>query len=156
MKAPAGAVAVGPVLHAWPGAAAAQAVPPSSSVKPPCPVSDDEKYACTREHPAQVGGSPVFGAARQRRYLDTLRRGLEPARHFEMPSVPAVPAEPVLVQVPPGFEGAAHRPSSVGGPIDLFRSAADAIARCRFEPARVNGAPVSGGVQAPVRFAPAK
>ena len=46
---------------------------PNSSVKPACPVSNDEKYAYTPEAPVQVGGSPVYGAARQRRYLDTLR-----------------------------------------------------------------------------------
>jgi hypothetical protein len=60
---------------AWPAILCAQVIP-SSSVKPPCPVAEDEKYGYSAEQPVQVGGSPVFGAARQRRYLDTLR-GLE-------------------------------------------------------------------------------
>jgi hypothetical protein len=59
-----------------PSLAHAGQLPPSSSVKPPCPVAEDERYAYSSEQPVQVGGSPVFGAARQRRYLDTLR-GLE-------------------------------------------------------------------------------
>ena len=41
--------------------------------QPPCPIAEDEQYAYTREQPVQVGGSPLFGAARQRRYLDALR-----------------------------------------------------------------------------------
>lgn len=46
---------------------------PSPAAQPPCVTASDEKYAYTREHPVQVGGSPVYGAARQRRYLDALR-----------------------------------------------------------------------------------
>lgn len=38
-----------------------------------CPVAEDDQYAYTKERPVQVGGSPVYGAARQRRYLDALR-----------------------------------------------------------------------------------
>lgn len=60
---------------AWPASLSAQVIP-SSSVKPPCSVAEDEQYAYSAEQPVQVGGSPAFGAARQRRYLDTLR-GLE-------------------------------------------------------------------------------
>jgi hypothetical protein len=41
--------------------------------QPPCPIAEDEKYAFTPEQPVQVGGSPMYGAARQRRYLDALR-----------------------------------------------------------------------------------
>jgi hypothetical protein len=70
------ALAAGALLLAWPMPAAAQTLPANSSVKPACPVADDEKYAYSTEHAVQVGGSPVFGAARQRRYLDALR-GLE-------------------------------------------------------------------------------
>jgi Gram-negative bacterial TonB protein C-terminal len=55
------------------GVAAAQDSAPNSSVKPPCVVAADEKYAYATEQPVQVGGSPAYGAARQRRYLDALR-----------------------------------------------------------------------------------
>ena len=41
--------------------------------QPACAVSDDAAYAFTKEKPVQVGGMPMFGASRQRRYLDTLR-----------------------------------------------------------------------------------
>ena len=40
---------------------------------PPCEVAEDAAYAYTREQPVQVGGSPMYGAARQRRYLEALR-----------------------------------------------------------------------------------
>ncbi len=68
-------IAIG-ALIGLPSLAHAGQLPPASSVKPPCPVADDDQYAYSSEQPVQVGGSPMFGAARQRRYLDTLR-GLE-------------------------------------------------------------------------------
>ena len=40
---------------------------------PLCEVSTDPQYGFSKERPIQVGGSPVYGAARQRRYLDALR-----------------------------------------------------------------------------------
>lgn len=40
---------------------------------PQCATADDGAYAYTKEQPVQVGGSPMYGAARQRRYLDALR-----------------------------------------------------------------------------------
>jgi hypothetical protein len=70
------ALSIPVLLISSPGAAGNQQVPQVSSVKPPCAVAEDEKYAYMTEQPVQVGGSPVFGAARQRRYLDVLR-GLE-------------------------------------------------------------------------------
>jgi hypothetical protein len=48
--------------------AGAQASGPS-----PCAVSADADYARSPANPARVGGSPLFGGARQRRYLETLR-----------------------------------------------------------------------------------
>ena len=54
-----------------PFSASAQDVP--ASQRPPCEIAQDEAYAYTREQPVQVGGSPMYGAARQRRYLDALR-----------------------------------------------------------------------------------
>ena len=43
------------------------------SQRPPCDVAADETYAYTKERSVQVGGSPLYGASRQKRYLDTLR-----------------------------------------------------------------------------------
>ena len=73
-----------------------------------------------------------------------------------LPEGTAAPAEPVLVQVLIDFDGAVQRPTYVGGPYELFRAAADAVSRWRFEPARLNGAPIANGLLLQVRFAPAK
>src|SRR5918993_2863536 len=40
---------------------------------PQCEVAEDAVYASSREQPVQVGGSPMYGASRQRRYLEALR-----------------------------------------------------------------------------------
>jgi len=40
---------------------------------PLCVVSTEADYARTPANPARVGGSPLFGGARQHRYLETLR-----------------------------------------------------------------------------------
>lgn len=40
---------------------------------PQCETAEDGAYAYSKEQPVQVGGSPMYGAARQRRYLDALR-----------------------------------------------------------------------------------
>jgi hypothetical protein len=66
------------------------------------------------------------------------------------------PTEPVLVQVLIDFDGAVQRPTYAGGPFDLFRAAADAVGRWRFEPARLNGAPIASGVLLQVRFPPGR
>lgn len=44
----------------------------AQSQDPPCVISDDSRYAYSHEQPVQVGGGPRYGAARQRRYLDSL------------------------------------------------------------------------------------
>jgi hypothetical protein len=41
--------------------------------EPLCQVSTDPTYGRSVDNPIAVGGSPVYGAARQRRYLDALR-----------------------------------------------------------------------------------
>src|SRR5688500_3896133 len=51
----------------------AQAGGLSTSQRPPCPEAPDHQYGYTRERAIQVGGSPLYGAARQRRYLESLR-----------------------------------------------------------------------------------
>jgi hypothetical protein len=83
-----------------------------------------------------------------------------PPRPVEMapPALPdgATAAEPVLLQVLIDLDGAIQRPSYVGGPQDLFRAAADAVMRWRFEPGRLNGAAVSTGLLLPVRFTSAR
>jgi hypothetical protein len=48
-------------------------VGPQVSDRTGCAVAEDAAYAYTMEQPVQVGGSPAYGAARQRRYLDALR-----------------------------------------------------------------------------------
>ena len=53
--------------------AVGQAVPPPSAPPQACPVATDAQYGYSKERPVQVGGSPLFGAARQRKYLDALR-----------------------------------------------------------------------------------
>lgn len=41
--------------------------------EPLCKVAADPDYGLTKDRPIQVGGSPMYGAARQRRYLSALR-----------------------------------------------------------------------------------
>lgn len=38
-----------------------------------CAIADEPEFAVTKEHPVQIGGGPMFAAARERRYLDALR-----------------------------------------------------------------------------------
>ena len=45
----------------------------AASQRPPCEISQDAGYGYTPEQAIQVGGSPLYGASRQRRYLDALR-----------------------------------------------------------------------------------
>lgn len=59
------------VLLANPTAAQIGGVP--ASQRPPCGEAPDGQYGYTRDRAIQVGGSPMYGAARQRRYLDMLR-----------------------------------------------------------------------------------
>lgn len=62
------AVTVGAVL-----AAALTASTASAQPDPLCKVSTEPGYGYTKDRPIQVGGSPMYGAARQRRYLSALR-----------------------------------------------------------------------------------
>jgi hypothetical protein len=86
---------------------------------------------------------------------------MAPARTLDTPAAllpdgVAPPDEPVLLQVLIDLDGALQRPTYVGGPQHLFRAAADAVGRWRFDPARINGAPVAMGVLLQVRFSGAK
>lgn len=53
--------------------AEARAQAPAPTSPEPCVASPDPDYARTPANPAKVGGSPLFGAARQRRYLESLK-----------------------------------------------------------------------------------
>lgn len=52
---------------------AARAVAQPAAPLRPCQVAEDPEYGSTPERPAQVGGGQMYGAARQRRYLEALR-----------------------------------------------------------------------------------
>src|SRR5688572_298530 len=45
---------------------------PSSGPAPICRPAPDARYGRTAAHPIQVGGGPMYGSARQRRFLDSL------------------------------------------------------------------------------------
>jgi hypothetical protein len=51
-----------------------------------CPVATDSAYAFTPEQPVQVGGGAMFVAARERRYLDSLRGPAGEAVHYKRTS----------------------------------------------------------------------
>lgn len=62
-----------------------------------CAVSADGDYARTPANPARVGGSPLYGAARQRRYLETLRGpGGEPVTFTRLPAVDSPDGESLI------------------------------------------------------------
>jgi len=52
---------------------ATQQSPPDRSVVPHCATSTDDRYGVAMTTPVQVGGGAMYGPARERRYLDTLR-----------------------------------------------------------------------------------
>jgi hypothetical protein len=51
----------------------ATATPAAAQPDPLCKVAPDADYGYTKDRPIQVGGSPLYGPARQRRYLSALR-----------------------------------------------------------------------------------
>lgn len=79
-----------------------------------CTVSSDPDFARTAEQPARVGGSPVFGGARQRRYLESLR-GPEgqPVRFTRLPAVDAPDGETLIDRYEVTYDG-------LGTPVILF------------------------------------
>ena len=61
-----------------------------ASQVPPCPIADSDTYGYTRDQPVQVGGSAMYAAARERRYLDNLRgREGQPVQYKRLGSTPA-------------------------------------------------------------------
>ena len=71
---------------------------PQADVKSHCGISEDPAYAFTMDQPVQVGGGPMFVAARERRYLDALRGpGGEVVRYRRSGTASAKPnALPIL------------------------------------------------------------
>lgn len=97
---PALVLVLSPLLLA-PGVARAAQPPP-----PPCAVSTDPDYARTAGKPAQVGGSPVFGGARQRRYLESLRGPDGQAlRYTRLPAVDAPDGETLIDRYEITYDG---------------------------------------------------
>ncbi len=95
------------------------AAPPiDRSMVPQCAISTDPNYGVTRSSPVEVGGGPMYGPARERRYLDALRGpdgqpthdGLTKPivlyideYHFTEPRAPAgfVCGQPIGLEIPP-------------------------------------------------------
>ena len=61
-------------------------------------------------------------------------------------------AMPLRLQVLVDFDGMLQHPVYVGGPRNLSDAAMEAIRRWRFEPQRINGAPIAGAAIVQVRF----
>ena len=61
------------IILAVAGRQSPAAPPIDRSMVPQCAVSPDPNYGVTRSSPVEVGGGPMYGPARERRYLDALR-----------------------------------------------------------------------------------
>lgn len=94
IHAPTPVLALTLVLSGSPSAAQA----PQADPKSDCGVSDDPAYGFTMEQPVEVGGGPMFVAARERRYLEALRGpGGEVVRYKRSGTASAKPnALPIL------------------------------------------------------------
>jgi hypothetical protein len=65
----------------------------------------------------------------------------------------ATPGEaPLRLQVLVDFDGMLQHPVYIGGPPDLSNAAMEAIRHWRFEPQRINGAPIAGAAIVQVTF----
>jgi hypothetical protein len=79
------------------------------------------------------------------------------ARVADMPSPTYPPGTaptgaPLRLQVLVDLDGMLQHPAYVGGPSDLSRAAMEAIRHWRFEPQRINGAPIAGAAIVQVMF----
>jgi hypothetical protein len=79
------------------------------------------------------------------------------ARITDMPSPTYPPGSapsgtPLRLQVLVDLDGMLQHPAYIGGPSDLSRAAMEAIRHWRFEPQRINGAPIAGAAIVQVRF----
>lgn len=83
-----------------------RALAQASGPAPLCAVSTDPEYARTPAKPAQVGGSPLFGGARQRRYLESLRGPAgQPVTFKRLPAVDAPDGETLIDRYEVMYEG---------------------------------------------------
>ncbi len=79
------------------------------------------------------------------------------ARPIDMPP-PTYPSgtppsdAPIRLQVLVDFDGMLQHPVYIGGPPDLSHAAMEAIRHWRFEPQRINGAPIAGAAIVQVMF----
>ena len=113
----------------------------------PRPRSNDVIVASYAEDGCEVQGKVLRGAVE-----------FTPAKLIDAPP-PAIPKDAsgpatVFLQAIVDFEGRFQQPVYIGGPGELETAAREAIGHWRAEPARMNGAPVAGGVLLQVRFGP--
>jgi hypothetical protein len=85
-----------------------QSAAPPSQPAPLCVVATEPDYARSPENPARVGGSPLYGGARQRRYLESLR-GPEGQRvkFTRLPAVDSPDGETLIDRYEVTYEGLA-------------------------------------------------
>jgi hypothetical protein len=87
---------------------AGQAAPPAVPA-PLCAIATTPDYGRTPENPARVGGSPLYGGARQRRYLESLRGpGGEPVKFTRLPAVDSPDGETLIDRYEVTYEGLAN------------------------------------------------
>lgn len=88
---------------------AGQATAPTSQPAPLCVVSTEPDYARSAKNPARVGGSPLYGAARQRRYLESLRGpDGQPVTFTRQPAVDSPDGETLIDRYEVTYEGLAR------------------------------------------------
>lgn len=74
----------------------------------PCVIATEADYARTPGNPVRVGGSPLYGGARQRRYLESLRGpDGQPVKFTRLPAVDAPDGETLIDRYEVTYEGLA-------------------------------------------------
>jgi hypothetical protein len=97
-----GGVAVAVLLA---GAVPATAQPAAPAA---CEVATDPEYGRTPAKAVEVGGSPLFGGARQKRYLDSLRGPAgQPVTYTRLPAVDAPDGETLIDRYEVTYPGSA-------------------------------------------------
>jgi hypothetical protein len=92
--------------------AAAQTGAPASAAAP-CPAATDARYGFAQERPVQVGGGPMYGAARQQRYLKLLRGPAGQTVSWERRGATMAAGDKVLDMYTVRYDG-------IEGPLTLF------------------------------------
>lgn len=93
------------LVAAAPGARAQDPVRPAATTQP-CVFADDPQFGAQPDKPIQVGGGPMYGAARQRRYVDALRGpGGEPIAYKRLGSALAPDDDTMLDRYEVTYEG---------------------------------------------------